>query len=130
MRSMIVTLSGLMMFCASVVSGQDYPHKPIRIVTSLPGGSGDFLGRLIAQGISGPMGQPVIVENRPSGPTQGDIVSRAPPDGYTLLSAGSSVAFAPLLGVASYDTIRDFAPVSRLGSAPNVLVVQPAVAAT
>src|SRR5688572_3789639 len=107
-------------------SAQDYPSRPIRIVTSLPGGSGDYLARLIAQGISVPLGQQVIVDNRPGNLT-GGIVAKATPDGYTLLSAGSTMAFAPLLSSTSYDTVKDFSPISRLGSAPNVLVVHPSV---
>ena len=52
---------------AGMVAGQDYPNKPVRIVTAAAGGGSDFTARLIAQGISGPLGQPVIVDNRGSG---------------------------------------------------------------
>ena len=77
----------LMVLGAGAVSGQDYPNKPIRIVTAALGGGSDFAARLIAQGISGPLGQPVIVDNR-GGVVPGEIVAKAPPDGYTLLVAG------------------------------------------
>src|SRR5688572_10740672 len=73
---------------AGVVLGQDYPIKPIRIVAPGLGGSGDFASRLIAQGISGTLGQQVIIDNRPTGVIQAEAVYKAPPDGYTLLVAG------------------------------------------
>lgn len=69
-----------------MVCGQDYPTKPIRIVTGGAGGGTDFTARLIAQGISGPLGQPVVVENRGAGIIPVEFVSKAPPDGYTLVS--------------------------------------------
>jgi tripartite-type tricarboxylate transporter receptor subunit TctC len=69
---------------------QDFPNRPLRIVTSGAGSSNDFISCLIAPGISGPLGQPVIVENRPSGVIPGDAVAKAAPDGYTILFVGSS----------------------------------------
>src|SRR6266850_438190 len=84
-RLVIGTLAvGLMVLGPDVMFGQDYPSKPIRIITSAAGGGGDFTARQIAQGISGPLGQPVIVDNRASGLLVAEIVSKAPPDGYTL----------------------------------------------
>src|SRR4029077_21043321 len=78
---------GVMVLGAGVVSGQNYPNKPIRIVSSGPGGSVDFMARQVAQGISANIGQPVIVENRT--PNVGlPLVAQAQPDGYTLLAAG------------------------------------------
>src|SRR5689334_10704816 len=77
--------------CASAASGQNYPNKSIRIVTSGVGGGSDFDARLVARGISGPLGQPVIVDNRPAGVIQGEILAKALPDGYTLLVAGGTV---------------------------------------
>src|SRR5262245_18372183 len=64
--------------------GEDFPSRPIRIITSLPGGGSDFGARLIAQGMAPLLGQPVIVENRPSNLT-GESAMKAQPDGYTLL---------------------------------------------
>jgi tripartite-type tricarboxylate transporter receptor subunit TctC len=73
--------TGLMVLGTGVACGQqNYPNEPIRIVTSAAGGGNDFIARLIAQQISGPLGQPVIVENRPSNLTP-EIVSHASPDG-------------------------------------------------
>src|SRR5262245_40386801 len=103
-------LVSLTILGSGVVSSQDYPNKPIRIITAGSGGGLDFTSRLIAQGISGPLGQPVIVENRVSS-LLGEIVSKAPPDGYTLLVAGDSLPIFPLLQKASFDVVRDFSPI-------------------
>src|SRR5689334_11367336 len=68
---------------------QPYPSRPIRVVTGGVGGGADFAARMIAQGITGGLKQQVVVDNRPNGVIPGQIVSRAAPDGYTLLVAGS-----------------------------------------
>ena len=118
---------GLMAVGAGVVCAQNYPTKPIRIVTSAAGGSGDIASRLIAQEISGPLGQQVIVDNRTSnlGP---EIVAKSPPDGYTLLEGGSATWLGPLMqDNVPWDALRDFTGVTQLESSPNVLVVHPAV---
>ena len=110
------------------VSAQDYPAKPIRIVTSAPGGGSDFISRLIAQGISGPLGQPVIVDNRPNVPITAAFVSKAPPDGYTLLVAGSSLWVYPMLNEAQYN-VADFLPISLIAAEVLILAVHPSVPA-
>src|SRR3990170_1805340 len=112
---------------AGVVSGQDYPNKPIRIVTSSVGGGTDFVARQIAQGISGPLGQQVIVDNRPSGVIPGETVAKAAPDGYTLLAAGGILWMGPLIQKTPYDAVRDFSPISLTARSPNVLVVHPSL---
>ena len=117
---------GLMVPGAGVVSGQTYPNKPIRIVCSQIGGINDFFARFIAQGISGPLGQPVIIENRPTLVTT-EIVAKATPDGYTMLVNGSNVWLAPLTRKAPYDPVRDLAPISMLGSTPYFLFVHPSL---
>src|SRR5688500_11636060 len=91
--------------------GQEYPSKSLRIVTSAPGGGTDFISRLLAQELSGPLGQQVVVDNRPTGVIPAQIVSQAPPDGYTLLVAGSTFATAPLLQKTPYDPVTDFSPI-------------------
>jgi tripartite-type tricarboxylate transporter receptor subunit TctC len=107
---------------------QNYPAKPIRIVCAAAGGGADFVTRIIANAISGPLGQPVVVENRPSNLT-GELVARANPDGYTLLEAGGTFMFAPLLSKMPYDPIKDFSAITMIAKAPNVIVVHPGVAA-
>src|SRR5690242_10925981 len=83
-------------------SAQPYPSKPIRIVTSPAGGGGDFASRLIADEISGPLGQPVVIDNRPTN-LGGDVAAKAPPDGYTILVAGGAFIVGPIVTKASYD---------------------------
>ncbi len=121
---------GIMFLGAGFVSGQNYPTKPVRIVTSGIGGGNDFVSRLIAQGVSGPLGQQVIVDNRPSGVIPGDIVAKAPPDGYTVLIASGSLWILTLLqDNVPYDPVRDFAPISSIDRDSNVLVVIPSLPA-
>src|SRR5690348_16954428 len=105
-------LSGVIVAGAHAAGMPDYPNKPIRIVTTTPGGGTDFLARIIAQGITALLGQPVVIENRPAGFTPGQIVSQAAPDGYTLLVSGTLHYQSTLLKKAPYDPIKSFAPVS------------------
>lgn len=112
---------------ADTASCQNYPNKPIRIVTSGVGGGNDFTARLIAQGLTVSMGQQLVVENRGSGVIPGQVVSQAPPDGYTLLVAGGNFTIGPLLEKTPYDPVRDFFPISLVTSAPNILVVHPSL---
>ena len=116
----------LMVLGAGGTSGQDYPSKAVRIVTSPAGGGNDFIARILAEKLSGPLGQPVVVDNRPTLITA-EIVSKAPPDGYTLLLAGSTVMQGPLLRKVPYDPVKDFAPISIVDISPNVLVVHPSL---
>ncbi len=106
--------------------GQDYPSKPIRIYTSNIGGSNDMLSRMIAQGITGSMGQPVIVENR-GGIIAAVSVAKTPPDGYNLLINAGTWYVASFLTKLSYDPVKDFAPVTILTTTPNLLVVHPSL---
>ncbi|MGZ5141831.1 MAG: tripartite tricarboxylate transporter substrate-binding protein, partial [Burkholderiales bacterium] len=82
---------------AHAATAQNFPTRPIRIVTSEIGGGLDFLARLVAQGLTPNLGQQVIIDNRPSGVFTGSIVSKASPDGYTLLCNGSSFWLLPFL---------------------------------
>lgn len=117
---------GLIGLGAGGASGQEYPSKPLRIVTSPAGGGNDFPARLIARGISGPLDQQVVVDNRPT-VLLAELVSKAAPDGYTLLLTGSAHWIGPLLEKVSYDPIRDFAAITLVDRAPSVLVVHPSM---
>ncbi len=114
---------------ASFATAQTFPTKPIRIVTGGAGGVLDFSARVIAQELTASMGQQVIVENRPTGVMSGEIVSRASPDGYTLILTGSTLWVIPLLQKVIFDPLRDFAPVTQTVTTPNVAIVHPGVAA-
>lgn len=119
-------LLALLMPGAHAASAQNFPTKPIRIVTSQIGGGLDFVARLVAQGLTGSLGHQVIVDNRPSGVFTGSIVSKASPDGYTLLFNGSSFWLLPFLqNNVPYDPVRDFAPITLATSSPLMLVVYP-----
>jgi tripartite-type tricarboxylate transporter receptor subunit TctC len=108
---------------------QAYPTRPMRIVVGFPAGGGtDIVARIIGQWLSERLGQPVIVENRPGAGANiaTEAVVRAPPDGYTLLMAGSPNAInATLYGKLNF--IRDIAPVAGLIRYPNVMVVHPSL---
>src|SRR6185295_5559665 len=114
-------------FVTPLALGQNYPDKPIRIVTSEAGGGNDVQARIIARGLAGPLGQQVIVENRPSGVIPGDIVAKAQPNGYTLLLYNNTLWIGPLMQKTPYDPLRDFAPVTVVARGPNVLVVNAAL---
>ncbi len=105
-----------------------YPSKAVRIVTNTPGGSTDLASRLIAQGVTAALGQPVIIENRPA-IVLVEIVSKAQPDGYTVLVESGTLWIAPFLQKVPYDPIKDFSPITLLTRAPNLLVVHPSLAA-
>jgi len=110
--------------------GQGFLDRPVRIVTSEPGGGADAVARLIASGLTATLGRQVIVENRggsvviPAG-----IVARASPDGHTLLLYPGTFWIAPLLQKVTYSPTKDFAPVSLATTSPVVVVVHPAVPA-
>ena len=108
---------------SNLASGQDYPTKVVRIFTSQPGGGSDFTARFVAQGITGALGQPVIVENRGSSVIAAEIVSKAPADGYSLLSWGNTLWIGALLDKTPYDPMRDFSAVTLVGKGPHILVV-------
>jgi len=120
---------GFIAFDPGMASAQAYPNKPIRLVTAAAGGNNDGTARIIAQGISGPLGQTLIVDNRPNGVIPGEIVSRAAPDGYTLLVYNNGFWLGPLLLKSPYDPVRDFLPVALTDSTPSIIVVHPSLAA-
>jgi tripartite-type tricarboxylate transporter receptor subunit TctC len=112
---------------AAATQAEGYPEKPIRLVTSEAGGGNDVQARLISTMLSMRFGQRIVVDNRPSGVIPGEIVSRATPDGYTLLLYNNALWTAALLQKTPYDAFRDLAAVSGISVVPNVLVVSPAL---
>ena len=112
---------------ATAAQGQPFPSKPIRILTTEAGGGGDLVARVIGQGLSSALGQPVVIDNR--GLRGGEIVAKAAGDGHTLLSYGNPLWLAPFLHThVAFDPLRDFAPVTLSVSSPNVLVVNSSTA--
>ena len=114
-------------FSIGAAGAQTYPTKPIRIVTAEPGGTNDITARLIAPALSSSLGQQVLIDNRPAGVIPGQIVSKAPPDGHTLLVTTGLLWILPLIQSAPFDAARDFAPVMLIASTPSVLVTHPSL---
>ena len=111
---------------AAVAQVQGYPSKPVRFVTSEPGGGNDIVARVLAEGLTASLGQRVIVDNR--GIVAAEIAKNAIPDGYTLLVYGANIWLLPYLRQhVAWDPLRDFAPITIAVQLPNVLVVHPAV---
>jgi tripartite-type tricarboxylate transporter receptor subunit TctC len=116
------------MTLATGAGGQDYPNKPIRIITSGAGSVGDVNARLVANGMGSGLGAAIIVDNRTSGIIPAEAVARAAPDGYTLLVFGSVVWLASFMqDHVPFEPFRDFAPVTWVSYAPNILVVHPSL---
>ena len=133
MKRFLLTILAATCAVATPLFAQPYPQKPVRaIVPFPPGGAADIVARQVAQGLSDGLGTQFIVDNRPGagGAIGADAVARAQPDGYTLLFASSSaIAIGPHLTKVPYDALRDFAPISLIGFATNVLVVHPSLPA-
>lgn len=135
MRQMGTFAAALLALIAteSAVAQKNYPERAIRLVTGyLAGGGSDFVTRTTAQKLGELMGTTVIVENRTGGGTNiaAEFVSRAAPDGYTLFVGGSAnTANMTLYRKPGYDIVRDFAPISQLTVAPNILVLHPSIPA-
>ena len=112
--------------------GQSYPSKPIRlIVPNAPGGGTDTVARAIAEKLSPPLGQQIVVDNRggAGGRIAAELVARAPKDGYTLLlGSGATLISGPALDRdRRYDPVRDFAPISMAGTTAYMLVAHPSL---
>ena len=118
---------------AAVANAQTYPAKPIRLILPFPPGApSDLVGRNVGQKMGEQMGQNLVPDNRTgAGGTVGlALVAKAVPDGYTLLVSSPTIALSPLLySNLSYDVTKDFAPVARLASIENVMLVHPTVPA-
>ena len=109
-----------------------YPSKPVRFVVGFPpGGANDILARLVGAKLQDRLGQSFVVENKPGANAiiATDFVAKSAPDGYTLLiGASGAMTFNPgLYDKLPYDPVKDFAPVTMIGSFPLVLAVSPAI---
>ena len=109
----------------------EYPNRPIRLIMpAAPGGGGDFTARLVGQKLGESLGHVVIVDNRPGadGNVGSRIVAKSAPDGHTLLMSITSFPINPSLhSKLPFDTLKDFAPIVLLASAPLLLVVNPSL---
>ena len=113
------------------IAADTFPQKPIRLVVPFPpGGANDTIGRIVSTGLTERLGQQVIVDNKPgAGQVIGtDVVAKAAPNGYTLLLASSTHGINPgLLQKLPYDSVNDFVPITRVATAPSILVVSPSL---
>ena len=132
LRVLLVAVLSLS-FALPALAQQGWPSRPVKLIVPFAaGGSSDLTARLIAQRLREALGQPVLVENRAGagGTLATEFVAKATPDGYTLLVAvAGPYITAPLLQKTSYDPLRDFAPISNVNGNPQVLLVNPSVAA-
>ena len=131
---MRILLALIIALAALQVNAQVYPSKPVRVIIPYPpGGGNDTLGRLFAAKLGERLGQPFVVENRPGAGTMigTEAAAKSAPDGYTiLLSSIATHALSPnLYSRVPYDPVKDFAPITLLGIAPTVLVINPEVRA-
>ena len=126
MKPLSDILTWLLAMAAVAAQAQNYPTKPVRIVTVAPGSANDLVARLIAQELKTPLAQPVIVDNR--GTIAAEIVAKAPPDGYTLLLYGSAVWISPFIYKnETSNPLKELMPITLVASSPNVVVVHPSL---
>jgi len=132
MKFLLVAAAAVALWCSGGTFAQAYPAKPVRYVVPFPaGGSPDIVGRLLSDRLSRMWGQQVVVDNRSgAGGTIGAAIgARAAPDGYTLFQCNiaSNAIASSLYAKLPYDPLRDFAPISRIGTTASALVVHPSM---
>src|SRR5689334_3441023 len=134
-RNRWISLGALILICAaSGAWAQGYPTKPIRIVVGFPpGGGNDIIARLVGAKMQESWGEPVVIDNKPGANSiiAAEFVAKSAPDGYTLLvNATGGMSVNPVLyAKLPYDPLKDFVPISMVGSFPLVLAVNPSVPA-
>lgn len=130
----LLVTAGLLASGACLAQGAaGYPVRPVRLVIPFaPGGTNDVIGRIVADKLSGRLGQPVVADNRGGANSivGSEIVALANPDGHTLVIVAAGFAVNPsLVKKLPYDSVRDFAPVGLVGGGPYLMVVHPGVPA-
>ena len=131
MRRTAFLLGAACALTAGLAAGQAYPTKPIRLIAPYPpGGSSDILARILGEKLTVPLGQRIIVDNRPGagGSLGTGIAATATADGYTwVVGSVAPIVLNPLFYKTSYQSLRDFEPVSVIAAAPQLIVVNPAL---
>jgi len=125
----------ILLGCMATAQAQDYPSKPIHIVVGFPpGGGNDIIARLLGAKMQESWGQPVVIDNKPGANSiiAAEFVAKSAADGYTLLvNATGGMSVNPVLyAKLPYDPLKDFVPISMVGTFPLVLVVNPSLPAT
>ena len=126
----------LLLACGGALAqpaAESYPSKPVRFILPFPPGGGtDILGRIIAERLTTNLGQAVVIENRggAGGNVGAEAAAKSAPDGYTIVLVAPSLAISPsLYARLNYDPVKDLAPISLVGTVPNVLITHPSVPA-
>jgi tripartite-type tricarboxylate transporter receptor subunit TctC len=127
-----VLLAALLVSVSAVAQSESYPNRPVRfIIPYAAGGATDSIGRLVGQKMAQELGESIVVENRAGadGNIGATVVAKAAPDGYTILlgDVGNMTMGPAVRRNVPFDPVRDFAPISQLVSAPNIVVVNPSV---
>jgi tripartite-type tricarboxylate transporter receptor subunit TctC len=136
MRSLVLALAGVVFAGhAAAQAPAAYPSKPIRIIVPFtPGGPADMTARPIGQGLTESWGQQVLIDHRAGagGSIGAEVLSKSPPDGYTLMvTTPGVIAVNPSIQVKlAFDTLRDFAGVTKAVTSPNIMVVHPSLPVT
>ena len=115
-------------FLSIEVNASDYPNKSIRLIIPFPpGGGNDIVGRIIGVQLANRLGKQVVIDNRSGagGVIGSEMAANSQPDGYTLLVISATYTVNPWLYKLTFDPLTAFAPISRIASSPNVLIVQP-----
>jgi tripartite-type tricarboxylate transporter receptor subunit TctC len=134
MKTLLVAVAAAALSWPGASFAQAYPVKPVRYLVPFPaGGSPDIVARLLGERLNRIWGQPVVIENRggAGGTVAAAVAAKAAPDGYTLLQcniASNAIAYS-LYAKLPYHPLRDFAPISRIGTTPSGLVVHPTMPA-
>jgi tripartite-type tricarboxylate transporter receptor subunit TctC len=128
-------LAVILMCAAQAAPGQAYPTKPVHVVVGFPpGGGNDIIARMVGAKMQESWGQPVVIDNKPGANSiiAAEFVAKSAADGYTLLvNATGGMSVNPVLyAKLPYDSLKDFVPISMVGSFPLVLVVNPSVPAS
>ncbi len=114
-------------------AAQPYPARPVRVIVPYAAGGGvDVMARLIAPRLGERLGQQVVIDNRPgaTGNIGAELAAHAPPDGYTVLMAGASIAInVSLYRKLAYDILKDFVAVTSVAVSPNIVLVHPSLPA-
>lgn len=134
MKIGIAASLALALMFAATASAQDYPTKSVRLIVPYPAGSSsnDIIARRLAEPLSAALGQRMVVENRPGagGNVGSEYVSKAAPDGYTLLVATNGPqAIAPNVFKLNYDSQKDLTPVAMVANVPYMLMIHPSLPA-
>lgn len=131
MRHSIAFVATLASLSALPSAAQEYPARTVRLIVGFPAGGGsDIIARLVAQKLTGALGQPVVVENRPgaSANIAAEIVAKSAPDGYTLLFGNSSLSISPaVFKKLNYDPVKELMPISMASSYPFALATHPSL---